>query len=110
MTQTQSIATPDLLPCPFCGAAPKVEHSVSRGRNVMSVWCDAPDCGFAETYASDPEAVAKRWNARIIPTSSIDGQNVDQDANVILHDLLGSLNRLADARLWAESQDGDLKP
>ena len=86
MTQTQDITTPDLLPCPFCGAAPKVECSVFKGRNVMSVWCDVPACGFAETYASDPEAVAKRWNARIAP---IPPPNVAQAARVLLDNLPG---------------------
>ena len=54
-----------LLPCPFCGAQPKV-GSLGGDKENWCVWC--PDCGggcFENSY-DEPckQDMLKKWNTR----------------------------------------------
>ncbi len=55
----------DLLKCPFCGSAPKVEN--------CGAWCDNDDCAIVGTIFSGG---ARHWNRRAEPVA----QASDSDA------------------------------
>ncbi len=59
-------ATPKLLPCPFCGAAPKAEEFNDEEVHTFFVSCVNQDCPACSVLASGdtPEDAAELWNTR----------------------------------------------
>ena len=61
------VYVPSLLPCPFCGKAPKLwERDVSdnstRKETAIACWTD--DCPGGESAHVFPSKAIERWNRR----------------------------------------------
>lgn len=53
--------TPELLPCPFCGNAPRVKH----GDSLMHISCDTLECPIDINFIQrTPEKAIAAWNQR----------------------------------------------
>lgn len=86
--------TETLLPCPFCGGAPKLRTHRS-GEDAMEAYVECPSCEVRTTYYEDayaPTADAiSSWNRRMrLPQANVDGRIAELEAE------------LADARLEIE--------
>ena len=54
---------PELLPCPFCGAYPRL---VRKSDDEYDIWCDTPDCYLEEgaDWYLPREEIIEQWNTR----------------------------------------------
>lgn len=96
----------DLLPCPFCGAQPKVGSLGGDGEN-WAVWC--PDCGGTcfETSYYEPEkqTMLDKWNTRAEIAAE---QKTDTEKDRVLELMAGALEELMN--LMEGVMEGDYKP
>jgi len=64
----------DLLPCPFCGAAPVMDHKGNDFTKRRSVTVRCPNCRVQRTDAAMRNSIAwleevaiEQWNQRVEP-------------------------------------------
>lgn len=118
-----ALQPPELLPCPFCGAAPNLKQVPSRtvSANYWWIGCEIKGdnlthslsgCGIGHSAWSETEVVAK-WNTR----ARVDGgaKGVDEVIESAISHASGLCNRgrfedafsvMVNALRWFGSQDG----
>lgn len=60
--EVEHIILNNLLPCPFCGAAPEL---IRISKAPDRYYCECPHCGIQQGYSYDYEDAVDKWNERI---------------------------------------------
>lgn len=62
----------DLLPCPFCGRTPRIRRQSGKS-HIGTAWHREKikcECGVTSSVHKRPGMAAKKWNARVVPSST----------------------------------------
>ena len=90
----------DLLPCPFCGEAPK--YKIWSDNNYHCVGCES--CGYEFDYLANVEEVIDAWNTRAaakVIESALAGDRRDADRYRWLRDVSRPEHGMFYLSVWA---------